>query len=172
MSETDRPRTPLPPIDRSAVESFRARYAAAVPSGADREFGDVTYFGDSVELADKLLSLVIDGPKRATACSVAELEAESLPIPAVDDRWVACDGHGRPSVVLRTTDIRVGPLSSVDESFAWDEGEGDRTRDDWLRMHTRYFSRTLPTIGQPFHDDIPVVFERFEVEYVERPPSS
>ena len=37
--------------------------------------------------------------------------------------------------MIETTDVRVGPLGSVDEEFAWDEGEGDRTRDDWLRMH-------------------------------------
>jgi uncharacterized protein YhfF len=69
--------------------------------------------------------------------------------------------------VLRSTDVRVGPLSSVDESFAWDEGEGDRTRDDWLRMHRDYFRRALAKLGQPFDDEIEVVFERFELDYSE-----
>ena len=40
-------------------------------------------------------------------------------------------GEGRP----RTTEVTIKPLSEVDEAFAWDEGEGDRTREWWLDAH-------------------------------------
>lgn len=73
------------------------------------------------------------------------------------------DGDGRPLAVVRTTDVRVGPLSSVDDSFAWDEGEGDRTRAWWLDGHTRFFTRQCAALGLTFSDDIGVVFERFEL---------
>jgi uncharacterized protein YhfF len=69
--------------------------------------------------------------------------------------------------VLRTSEVRVGPLSSVDDAFARDEGEGDRTRRSWLENHEAYFRRYLPTIGAEFDHDIPTVFERFEVLYSE-----
>jgi uncharacterized protein YhfF len=59
------------------------------------------------------------------------------------------------------------PLSSVDDGFAWDEGEGDRTRPDWLRGHEAYFRRVLPGLGVAFSDDLPMVFERFEVLYAQ-----
>jgi uncharacterized protein YhfF len=167
VSEPDRPRTPLPPIDDDAVEAFWARFTGSTGDRAPAHYDDVDHFGDSVELADELLALVLDGPKRATAGAVVEYEAEGAAIPAVGDRWIACDGRGMPRAVLRTTDVRVGPLSSVDAAFAWDEGEGDRTRDDWLRAHREYFERTLGRIGVPFDDGIAVVFERFEVEYAE-----
>lgn len=160
-------RTPLPPIDRDAVASFWARFTASFEGDDVGSHTDVTCFGDSVELADELLTLVIEGPKRATAGSLVEYEAEGTAVPSVGDRWIACDGSGRPRAVLRTTDVRVGPLSSVDEAFAWDEGEGDRTRADWLRMHRAYFRRTFEAMGERFDDDIAVVFERFAVDYVE-----
>ena len=35
------------------------------------------------------------------------------------------------------TDLRLGPLASVDDAFAWDEGEGDRTRDHVARRAPR-----------------------------------
>jgi len=79
----------------------------------------------------------------------------------VGDYWVACDGSGLPAAVIRTTDIRVGPLSSVDHQFAWDEGEGDRSR--WLDAHTRCFARAYAAMGREMHPDIEVVFERFEL---------
>jgi uncharacterized protein YhfF len=54
-------------------------------------------------------------------------------------------------------------LSSVDEQFAWDEGEGERTREWWLEAHRRYFRRTFAACGWEYHDDLEIVFERFVV---------
>ena len=76
-------------------------------------------------------------------------------------------GSSRGRAILRTTDVRIGPLSSVDDQFAWDEGEGDRTRTDWLRMHTEFFTKSHARIGAEMHPDIAVVFERFEVVHTD-----
>jgi uncharacterized protein YhfF len=57
----------------------------------------------------------------------------------------------------------VKPLSQVDEAFAWDEGEGDRTQDWWLDGHRRYFARQSRREGFELNDDVLTVFERFEV---------
>ena len=156
------------PIDRAAVPAFweRGQAAGAIPS--DREVpGCVERFGDSAELADELLDLVLHGPKRATAGSVAAFEQGGEALPVVGDLWIAVDASGRPRAVLRTTDVRTGPLSSVDDAFAWDEGEGDRSRSMWLADHEAFFRRQLPSLGVEFDPDMPTVFERFEVVYVE-----
>jgi uncharacterized protein YhfF len=160
-------RTALPEADRSAAAAFWQRYLAAVGEESGADFTDVACFGDSVELADELIDLVVRGQKRATAGSLAEYESEGVAVPKAGDRWIACDGRGRPRAVIRTTEVRVGPLSSVDDQFAWDEGEGDRTKADWLRNHTAYFTRLHASLGVPFLSDIPVAFERFEVAYQE-----
>jgi uncharacterized protein YhfF len=160
-------RTPLPEIDRSAAAAFWQRYLATVGEEIGAGYTDVACFGDSVELADELIDLVLGGQKRATAGSLAEYESEGVALPQAGDRWIACDGRGLPRAVIETIEVRVGPLSSVDDQFAWDEGEGDRTRADWLRNHTAYFTRTHASLGIPFHPDIPVAFERFEVAYQE-----
>lgn len=156
-------RTPLPELDRAAADVFWSEFLFLVGEDSETAYTDLTTFGDSVELADELIALVLEGRKRATAGSLAEYELEGIPVPQVGDRWIVCDGRGRPRAILETTDIRVGALSSVDDQFAWDEGEGDRTRADWLRGHTSYFTRSHAELGIPFHDDIPVAFERFEV---------
>lgn len=164
MSQT---KTPLPPLDRSAADAFWQRYLDATGASSGEGYVELSCFGDSVELANELIELVLIGQKRATASSVEEYEQEGSPLPAVGDRWIACDGTGRPRAIIETIEVRVGPLSSVDDRFAWDEGEGDRTRDDWLRGHTAYFSRTHATAGIPFNEEIPVAFERFTVPYEE-----
>ena len=160
---SDQQRTPLPELDRDAADALWHDYLTSVGEDPSATFTDLSTFGDSVELANELLALVLEGRKRATAGSLAEYEIEDFATPRVGDRWIVCDGQGRPRAIVETTDVRVGPLSSVDDQFAWDEGEGDRTRDDWLRGHTDYFTRSHAQAGIPFHPDIPIVFERFDV---------
>lgn len=160
--------TPLTPVEPRSIEEFWARAVAAGAVADDapvRSAAEV--FGDSQELADELIALVTVGPKRATVGALVDYEHEGAPLPFVGECWIAADGHGRPRALLRTTDVRIGPLASVDDQFAWDEGEGDRTRATWLADHEAYFRRYLPTIGVEFHDDLEFAFERFELLYTE-----
>jgi uncharacterized protein YhfF len=55
---------------------------------------------------------------------LSDYEAEAEPVPTVGDRSIVTDGAMRPRAVLQVTDVRIGPLSSVDEAFAWDERRG------------------------------------------------
>jgi uncharacterized protein YhfF len=121
-------------------------------------------FGDSPEMADELALLVRDGPKRATAGLLRDFAPHTDdPVPRPGDHWVVLDGRGAQVCVIRTTEVEIKPLRAVDAAFAWDEGEGDRTRDGWLAMHRAYFTRDAARRGLGFTDDEPTVFERFEL---------
>jgi uncharacterized protein YhfF len=155
---------------RDAVESFWREFCAA--SGTDPATRhDVYAFGDSPEMADELLELVLTGSKRATAGLVVEYEHAGDPLPVVGTLSAVLDGAGAPRCVLRTTDVRVAPLHTVDAAFAYDEGEGDRTLQWWRAAHERYFRRTLPAIGIEFDDGLECVFERFEIAWTLTPPT-
>ena len=65
--------------------------------------------------------------------------------------------------MLRTIELRIGPIESVDDAFARDEGEGDGSRAGWLAGHRRYFTRTCAARGETFTEDHDVIFERFRV---------
>jgi uncharacterized protein YhfF len=153
----------IAPADQMAVEAMWTSYVA--DSGYDGSLVTAYAFGDSAEMADELGLLVLRGPKRATAELVQAFETQDEPLPRVGDRCLVLGGDGRPLAIVRTTDVRVGPLSSVDDRFAWDEGEGDRTRVWWLEAHVRYFTRECTAMGLRFSDDIDVVFERFELAW-------
>ena len=64
---SEHPSDGLGAIDRAAVDRFFEQYIDERHSGAAATLADVFQFGDSAEMADRLLALVIDGPKRATA---------------------------------------------------------------------------------------------------------
>lgn len=111
-------------------------------------------FGDSPELADRLLELVLAGKKTATCWAVSQglLSAE------VGKMMVVLDGQGVPKAVLRTVELTQRRFDEVDEAFAHDEGEGDRSLGYWRDAHTRYFTR----LGR-YAPDMMLWCERFEL---------
>jgi uncharacterized protein YhfF len=149
--------SPRSPDTDTFWQAFR-RYA-----GLDHDNYVVGSFGDPPEIATELAGLVMAGIKTASASLTRDCGESREPIPRPGDFVMMLDGGGRPRFIWRTTEVTVKPLIEVDEAFAWDEGEGDRTRDWWLDAHHRYFSRQASREGLELDDDILSVFERFEV---------
>lgn len=141
-------------------------YVAAHPEHAE-ETPLVEAFGDSPAMADELLGFVLNGPKRATAGFVDDYRIDNEPLPVVGRHWIVADGAGTPRAVLRYTDVRTGRLDSVDDRFAWDEGEGDRTRDSWLADHRAFGERRCAaqgiTVASDGVDALEAVFQRFAI---------
>jgi uncharacterized protein YhfF len=94
-------------------------------------------FGDSPELADKLLALVLAGKKTATCWAASEGDKGV----EIGKRWIVKSGQGQPHAILETVEVTRRRFEEVDEGFAFDEGEGDRTLNWWRRAHTAYFTR-------------------------------
>jgi len=86
-------------------------------------------FGDSPELADELAQLVLAGKKRATCWAVSD-----GPSTAVGKRMVMLDGAGRPRAIVETVELTQRRFDEVDEAFAFDEGEDDRTLASWRHL--------------------------------------
>ena len=150
----DKPKSP-------AVEAFWQQFRSA--KGVPEQPYDVCRMGDSPQFGDKLLQLILTGPKRATACLLRDVEAGGEMMARVGGHVVVLDGQDRPRAIWRTRTVDVKPLDQIDDAFAWDEGEGVRTREDWLAMHVRYFTRRAKAEGYSFDDSLPAVFERFTV---------
>ncbi len=148
-------------VKSAATDSFFQAFLADAKVHADTYA--VAAFGDSAAMADELLALVLAGVKRATASLVRDYRPDTEMMPKVGDFVVLVDGRNKPRCVWRTTDIRIGPLASVDDAFAEAEGEGDGTREGWLADHRAYFTRQAARENFDFDDDIEVVFERFTV---------
>jgi uncharacterized protein YhfF len=157
------------PIDEDAAHRFWEEYCAAHPNRAtDTEAPTAEVFGDHPELTDELLGLVLDGTKRATASLVVEFAIEEQPLPRIGSHWIACDSAGRPRAILRSFELRIGTFASVDEQFAYDEGEDDRTLTSWREHHSRYWRRVCAGLGFEWTEEHEIVFERFSVVWPER----
>lgn len=150
-----------------AVQALWQKFCQA--TGADpSSLTAVERLGDSAAMADELLALVLAGTKTATAGLARDVEMGSEPLSQPGDHWVVLDGQDAPRCVLKTVQVRVGVLESVDAAFASDEGEGDRSREWWLDAHRRFFLRQAERQDFAYDEqrDL-VVFERFDVVWTE-----
>lgn len=124
-------------------------------------------FGDSPEMADELLALVLAGTKTATCGALRDFPEGGPSRPVVGRRDVVLDGKGRRAAVIETVEVTIRRFDEVDEAFAHDEGEGARTLQDWRDGHRRYFER-----NGGFSPDMELICERFRlVEVLDRRPN-
>jgi uncharacterized protein YhfF len=149
------------------AKAYRDQFLSTLPE--DSPYRSKTYsrggYGDSPQLANELIQLVLTGRKTATCGSLWEKEAEGDPLPEVGHLWIELDGEGNPVCITETTEVTIRKYNEVDADFARAEGEGDLSLDYWREAHRRYFSRTLQKIGKEFSEDMPLVCERFRVIY-------
>jgi len=148
--------------DQNILKAFWRDVAAELELGSAPLAGHF-HFGNTVAFANHLVDEVLNGAKRATAGLVAEMDADGETLPTAGDYWIVVDGNAKPRLVIRTLEVRQAPFHSVDEAFAWDEGEGDRSLGFWRRVHLDYFGRSCERLGIDFSEDQDVVFERFDV---------
>ena len=136
-------------------------------SGVPDIYGDAPRwaFGDSPELADELLALVLSGAKRATCDSLAFCEQNIMP--RVGEVSVVLDGSGKPACAIETTGIEVMRFGEVTADIAAEEGEGDLSLAYWRSAHQAYFERQ-----GTFARDMQVVCERFRLLQVFEHPET
>lgn len=132
-------------------------------TGDQRKPSDIFAFGDSPEMARELLELVLSGTKRATATRLAVYQKESKRPPAPGDLSLVLDGEDRPACVIETTIVNVAPFNTASETFAYTEGEGDRSLEYWRKAHLAYYRRECAAEGTVFAAIEPIVFEEFRL---------
>ncbi len=120
-------------------------------------------FGDSPEMADELLALVLSGKKTATCGAVWDYEFHNDSLPEEGTVEIVLDGRGKPACKIRNTRVRIILYKHVDAEFAAAEGEGDLSLEGWRSMHADFFRRGLPAIGKEFSESMPLVCVNFEV---------
>lgn len=122
------------------------------------------HFELTEKLANELLQLVLIGQKRATASSLLSYQIEGTRIPEVGDLSIVTDWDGYPKCVIETTVVSIIPFKDITYDICKREGEDD-TLESWQRGHERFFKSEGRTIGYEFTEEMPVVFEDFEVVY-------
>jgi len=143
-----------------SVQKFWREFCAENPEIKTDEPYEVWFFANNRDSAKNLARLVLSGKKRATA-SLMENESDTGDGGIVGGYSVVTDFDGNPQCVIVTTEVRRLPFNEVDEQFAFDEGEGDRTLEYWRRVHRKFFSEYCRESGVEFEESMLVSCKRF-----------
>ncbi|CAN1210223.1 ASCH domain-containing protein [Tumidithrix helvetica PCC 7403] len=112
-------------MNKQAVEAYWQVYLATRSDEAAAYL--VNQFGDRPQLADALAQLVLAGIKTATCSSLWEWEAEGSVLPKMGLKTIVLDGNHHPLCIIEIMGITIQAFSQMDDQFAYDEGEGDRS---------------------------------------------
>ncbi|WP_066802389.1 ASCH domain-containing protein [Moraxella oblonga] len=114
-------------------------------------------FGDSPEMADELVQLVLDGKKTLT-CTALLWHLEENDKTLVGGFEVITDGQSTPKCVVQLVAQFIKNFDEVDENLAKQEGEGDLSLSYWRTAHQAFFEKY-----GVFDEKMGLLFTKFRV---------
>ncbi len=117
-------------------------------------------FGNPGESREKLISLILDGNKRATAGTLEwDYSAENEPIETVGEKLAVLDNENRHIATIQVTRVELKRFAEVPTEFALAEAEGDLSGDDFRASHFDFWSR----LGLDIKDETEIVLVYFDL---------
>ncbi|MFZ4123554.1 MAG: ASCH domain-containing protein [Candidatus Planktophila sp.] len=117
-------------------------------------------FGNPGESRDKLISLILDGNKRATAGTLEwDYLLEGEPIETVGEKLAVIDNQNRHVATIQATRVEVKRFADVPDEFALAEAEGDLCGDDFRESHLNFWSQ----LGLVITDETEIVLVYFDL---------
>lgn len=146
---------------KEQIEAFWLEYQGAcqvqVPGFS------ATAFGHTRALADELAALIQGGHKRAHATLERDFEVEGDELPRQGEHVVVLDGRGQPQAIVRTTHVERRYFNEIDDTFAFEAGEGERTLAWWLVAHRQDFAERAEREGFQVGERATLILEYFEL---------
>lgn len=163
--------------DKNA-DRYWAQFIQSSPSGSElpRTYYEAFRFGrafgatreEASKIATLVGTLVLAGTKTSTASLLWVYEAEGTRLPKQGDLSIVLDGADHPICLIETTEVRIVPFDEmVDERFAYEGGESDRTLESWRRMYWQSIRAECARIKREPSEKAPLVCERFRMVYRE-----
>ncbi len=146
------------------ADEFWRQFLEAAGLDCDTVCSEVFHFEITEYWADRLLELVISGQKRATSSSLIGYELEGDKVPEAGEYSIVTNWAGEPKCVIRTTAVTIIPFCDITYDICCREGEDDNL-ESWQNSHRSFFTEEGEQLGYQFTEDMPVIFEDFEVVY-------
>lgn len=146
------------------VNEFWKKFIKDTSKDANLKYYESFRFELSETVSNQLLDLVLSGRKKATSSSLLAYQVAQEPLPQVGDFSIITDWDGVPRCVIETTSVSIIPFNEMTFEICKLEGEDD-TLASWQYGHRKFFTNEGRTVGYEFTENMPVVFEEFEMVY-------
>jgi len=117
-------------------------------------------FGTKGEFREELISLILEGKKRATAGTLEwDYRENGEPIEYVGEKLAVINSAGEHVATIQATKVEVVRFADVPDEFALAEGEGDLSGDEFREGHLRYWTK----LGLAINEDTEIVLLYFDL---------
>ena len=148
------------------INAYFARFLEKEKLDPSTTYLEAFHFELNEKLANELLDLVLQGKKRATASSAKAYQNTNESMPAIGDYTIVLDWDNNPRCIIQTTNVQLIPFKDITYEICKREGEND-TLKSWQDGHRRFYIEEGKQIGYEFSEEMLVVFEDFEVVFLE-----
>lgn len=145
-------------------EELWKEYKKANALSEEAEYLESFHFELTEQGANTLLQLVLDDIKKATSSSAWAYEIAGERIPQAGDYSIVTDWAGNARCVIQTANVRIIPFKDITYDICKLEGEDD-SLESWQKGHILFFQTEGKNMGYEFTEEMPVVFEEFQVVY-------
>ena len=141
---------------------FWTRCGEALGPDASSRGYTTRQIGNTPELVDQILDLIISGQKRGTF-SLPEKLARDGTTPAVGDYVILTRHGGEAACLLLMEACETMPFDQVGPAELEIEGPGARDPAVWRAIHEQYWTPMLAARGQTLKASQPVLVQRFRL---------
>src|SRR5690606_31751327 len=120
------------------------------------------YYGDNKAVANDCAELVVRNIKRATTSSLWWFQKNNEPLPQPGDLAIVTNWEGAAKAIVKTTKVEIVKFKDISASYAYIEGEGDKSLEFWRKVHWEYYANEMRPFGASPHEDMELVCEYFE----------
>lgn len=120
------------------------------------------YFCDNKNDADDCAELALKKIKQATSPSVWWFEKNNIDIPEIGDLAIVTNWDNEPKAIIKTKKVAIVKFEDIKASYAFIEGEGDRSLAYWKKVHWEYYTNEMKEFGEQATEEMEIVCEYFE----------
>ncbi|MGN0740997.1 MAG: ASCH domain-containing protein [Treponema sp.] len=146
------------------VDEFWQKFLKDSNKRPDLKYNGEFQLGEGTENICELTALVLAGKKTAACSSLYSFDIDMMRRPEKNDYYIITDAGDNPVCVIRNTNVTVLSLNNVTWEMAVKEGDCNSI-EEWRENHIEFFREEADIMGYDFSEDMPVVFEEFEVIY-------
>lgn len=122
-------------------------------------------FADDSEYRKNIIARIFDGEVCGESYSVNFFEANSQPLPEIGTYNIVCDMTGQAYFIVKTVAVIPCCFGQVTPALA--RMEGCSSVQQWRRFNERKYRGLCDRMEAVFSEELPLIFERFEIVYTE-----
>ncbi len=153
------------------LDSFWRNAQRARPDLRLSDDYQVRWIGLDDETTRQILQLIAAGDKNGTFTLPWIVERTDQPQPTAGDCIILIAFDGTPAQLVRLTHIEQVPFGEITAEHTAIDGGPVRALEVWKPLHTQYWNALLKPFALSVSEDMPVLIEKFELLYPQRPAS-